>query len=135
MPVVSVTRGRIGRRRHVAPFAWLSLRAGLQARRSPGYLGGSMRVTRGPVFWTVSLWEDGRAMIGFRDSGVHAKSMPYLARWSAAATFATWRTDRLPAWEEAERELDRKGYSPLGLTEPVHLGARGLTLPLPPPRR
>lgn len=109
MSVVVVTRTVMARPKHLAPFAWQSLRVGFQARRSPGYVAGAMRISRGWVFWTLTVWRDGRAMAAFRSSGVHGQVMPRLAGWASEGAFAAWRIpdEQLPSWAQAQDELHR----------------------------
>lgn len=100
MPLAVATRTVIYRRWRLR-FMWGSLRAGFQARRSPGYLAGSVRVTAGgPVFWTLTVWQDGAAMNAFRESGAHARFMPKLAVWGSQAAMTAWQVDADPSWDE-----------------------------------
>ncbi len=145
MPVAVVTRTLVARPRYVAAFALRSLGVGLQTRRSPGYVAGALRVTAGPVFWTLTVWRDGRAMNRFRDSGAHAAAMPRLAGWADQGTFTAWRTedDRRPTWSEAEEQLAlRPRFTPLDRPDEAHRtatspspGGRGVSFSLPAPRQ
>jgi hypothetical protein len=108
MAVVVVTRTRIARVRHLAPFSRDSVRVALYARRSPGFVTGALRVASGPEFWTMSVWEDGRAMHDFATGGVHAQVAPRMAGWAGHALMCAWQTtDRtLPTWADAQRRLE-----------------------------
>lgn len=138
MPLAVATRTVI-RRRWRPQFLWGSLRAALQARRSPGYLGGGLRITRGPVFWTLTLWRDGAAMNAFRASGAHEELLPKMAGWASQAATTAWKVEPDPTWDEAfERmagnprwvEIDRPDQSQneKRLERP---STWGLTLPVP----
>lgn len=139
--VAVVTRTRMARLRHVPAFAWASLRAGLQARRTPGFVTGAMGISPGPVFWTLTVWTDGRAMQAFRDSGAHAEAMPRLAGWASEGAFAAWRlrAPGLPGWDEARRRLVERGcYTRLAAPDgwhrahvvpPTRLGVAKVPLP------
>lgn len=103
MAVAVVTRTVMARHRNLAPFAWESLRVGMQARQCSGYLAGSLAITGGLALWTMTLWQDGRSMGAFRDSGAHAAAMPKLAPWAKEVSVAGWRVapEHRPGWEEA----------------------------------
>jgi hypothetical protein len=108
MPIVAVTRTRMAHLRFVPPFARDSLRVALHARRAPGFVTGALRIASGPEFWTMTVWEDGRAMHRFVSGGVHAEVMPRMAKWAAEASMSGWPTDEwaLPTWAEAQRRLE-----------------------------
>lgn len=139
MPVAVATRTVI-RLRWRARFAWGSVRAAWQARRSPGYLGGSLRVTRGgPVFWTLTLWQDGAAMNAFRESGAHGELMPKMAGWASQVSTTAWKVEKAPSWPEA---IEQMALNPrwIEIARPdawhrekrlQHPSALGLVMPLP----
>lgn len=123
MPVVVVTRTRMARARYLPLFARDSLRAGLQARRSAGYVAGALGVARGPEFWTITVWEDVRAMGAYRDSGAHAEVMPRLTGWAKDGSFTVWQTGdhALPSWEEVRRRVgDSQHFVPLDHPTPEY---------------
>jgi heme-degrading monooxygenase HmoA len=84
--------------------AFLSQR---QAMRSPGFLGGRVLNDAHRTFWTLTTWEDEKAMKAFRGSSAHGKVMPRLAHWCDEASYANWEAARLdvPSWEEAYERL------------------------------
>ena len=92
MPIVVVTRTRMGRPRFIGPFLWLCLRIAVQARRANGYVGGALRLTSGPEFWTLTVWDGGKSMQAFRNRGLHGEVMPLLARWADEGSTAIWRS-------------------------------------------
>lgn len=63
------------------------------------------------TFWTLTLWQDERAMKAFRGSHAHAKAMPRLAGWCDEAAYAHWVQDgdSVPSWLEAHEHLIREG--------------------------
>lgn len=142
MPVVVVTRMVPSRPRYIAPFLMGSLRSAAQARRSPGYRTGALRVERGPVFWTLTVWQDGRQMVAYRDSGAHGSVTPKMSSWGKEAAFAMWQTNAtsLPTWEEAHRRLtERAKFATLDSPTPAHSRQelpprlrRGFAGPVPP---
>jgi hypothetical protein len=116
MAVVVATRMVPSKLRHLPAFLVGSMRAGAQAQRAAGFRAGRMRIVRGPAFWTLTVWQDGRHMSAYRDSGVHAKLAPHIARWAKEAAFTVWQTDNtlLPSWREATRRMaDRAVFAPL----------------------
>lgn len=146
MPVAVVTRTVLIKPRYFAPFGVGSIRAGLQARRTPGYLAGVLRVTAEPwlSYWTLTVWRDGRSMTTFRDGGAHAAMMPRMAGWARQTAVTAWRTDDpiLPTWEEACRQLARNPrFVELDAPDPDQLRGilstprRGIPIPLPAARR
>lgn len=140
MPLAVATRTLI-RRRWRAKFMWGSLRVALHARRSPGYLGGALRVSRGPVFWTLTVWQDGAAMNGFRTSGEHGELMPKLAVWASQACTTAWRVEGAASWDETfERMALNARWVEIDRPDHWHRENRmetpstwGLTVPIPPP--
>jgi hypothetical protein len=132
MPIAVVTRTRI-RPRFVPRFMWLCLRIGLQARRTEGYVAGAMRLSNGPEFWTLTVWESGRAMQALRNTGVHGEAMPFLARWAEEGTTAIWRTQdgARPGWAEVQARLEASARF-TAIDEPSDEHARAVVRPAPP---
>lgn len=138
---LAVATRTVIRRRHRVRFLWGSLRAAFQARRSPGYLGGALRVARGPVFWTLTLWQDGAAMNAFRASGVHGELIPKMAGWASQACTTAWKVERDPSWDETfERMAGSARWIELDSPDRWHLENRmespstwGLAVPVPRP--
>lgn len=131
MPIAVVTRTRI-RPRFVLRFMWLCLRIGLQARRTEGYVAGAMRLSNGPEFWTLTVWESGRAMQALRNNGVHGEAMPSLARWADEGTTAIWRTEggARPDWTEAQSRLEASARF-TAIDDPSDEHARAVIRPAP----
>jgi hypothetical protein len=63
------------------------------------------------TFWTLTGWEDERAMKAFRGSEPHAKVMPRLVEWCDEAAYAPWvpTGDSVPSWPEAYEHLVAEG--------------------------
>lgn len=80
-----------------------------QVRQSPGLLGVSLRAE--PLkrtFWTLSAWEDQKALAAFNRTDPHASSVMQLRKVMRNSVFTFWNTsrDRLPIdWDEATRRL------------------------------
>ncbi len=107
MTLVVATRMKVRKVRYLPRFLQGSLAAARQGQRTPGFLDGRLRAERDGTFWTLTLWESGRDMTGFRDSGIHAVLTRHLADWASEAAFGVWSTDsaELPAWDRASRQL------------------------------
>lgn len=65
----------------------------LQAQAAPGFLGGSVAVDRGLVFWTLTAWEDPASMKAFVTSGAHLRAMPLLATMCKEAATSYWEEE------------------------------------------
>jgi heme-degrading monooxygenase HmoA len=109
--LVSVTRLRGRRTWHLAAFLWHTFSTNRQVRRAAGFLGGRLLIDAHRTFWTLTAWEDERAMKSFRGSGAHAKVMPSLFRWCDEAAYSHWTAtdDQLAEWPEASGRLVKDG--------------------------
>ena len=88
MAVMVATRMAMRKRRFVPRFLLGSYAVARQARHSEGFLGGKLRAEpRGGAFWTLTVWDGGRDMAAFRDSGVHQRLAPMAAIWAREAVF------------------------------------------------
>jgi heme-degrading monooxygenase HmoA len=56
----------------------MTFRSQRQVVRAPGFLGSKLLIDRKHTYWTLTMWEDERAMKAFRGSGAHAAVMPKL---------------------------------------------------------
>lgn len=145
MAVVVATRMKVGRLRHLPAFLVATVLAAWQARKSPGFVRGQLRAEPGGAYWTLTVWETGRPMVGFRDSGAHARMAPKLARWASEAVFGVWSTAStdLPGWAEvSERVAAHPNLPPLERPSPAQGDPRAMrtstiaiNLPLPAPKR
>ncbi len=130
--LVSVTRLRVRRLRDLAAFLWQTYSSNRQVMRASGFRGGRLLVDRHRTFWTLTAWEDERAMKAFRGSGAHAKVMPRLFQWCDEAAYAHWITSdpKLAEWPEAYERLVSEGrLSRVALPSVDHTAGR-----FPPPR-
>lgn len=64
------------------------------------------------TFWTLTVWEDERAMKAFRGTGAHSQVMPRLPEWCDEASYAHWDAAdaALPMWPEAHEHLISEGH-------------------------
>lgn len=145
MAVIVATRTKMHRARFLPKFLVANMRVAWQARRTPGFLGGRLRVEQGGAFWTLTAWESGRDMVGFRDSGAHETVMPRLAEWASEGAFGVWNTaeSTVPHWDEASGHVaTRATFVPLHHPSAAHesrIAARsrrfGVDIPIPAPSR
>ncbi|MDT5347863.1 MAG: hypothetical protein QOH91_1150 [Mycobacterium sp.] len=141
MSVVVVTRMKVRKWRNLPRFVRGSIATARQARRSPGFLGGRLRVEPGGAFWTLTVWECCGDMVAFRDSGIHAILVPRLAGWASEAVFGVWNSENAdtPGWQEAScRVAAHPNFAPLDAPARAHKNGEvvpaqrlGLDLPIP----
>lgn len=85
----------------------------------------------GNTFWTLTVWEDEKAMRAFRGAGAHGKVMSHLPRWCDEAAYAHWSNQNsVPSWEEAYEKLVAEGR----LSRVEHPSKRHLDRQFPKPR-
>lgn len=111
MPLVSVTRARIRRLWHLPAFALTTMPTFNQARRSAGFLGGSVCPGARFAFWTLTVWESEAAMRAYMLSGAHRASMPEFATWCDEASVVHWEQadNAIPTWSTAAERMRREG--------------------------
>jgi hypothetical protein len=68
-------------------------------------------VDTGRTFWTLTVWQDEKAMKAFRVSVPHASVMPRLVEWCDEASYGHWALsgDFVPSWQEAHEHLVADG--------------------------
>src|SRR5208282_6770326 len=106
--LASVTRLRVRSVRYLPPFVWETFLSQRQAVRAPGFLGGGLLLDAHRTFWTLTVWENERAMKGFRGAASHAQAMPRLVEWCDEAAYAHWIVRAgaaVPSWQEAYEHL------------------------------
>lgn len=96
---------------YLPAFLWQTFLSQRQVRRAHGFAGGRLLVDARLTFWTLTTWQDERAMKAFRGSGAHSKVMPRLAQWCDEAAYGHWTPsgDSVPSWEEAYEHLASEG--------------------------
>lgn len=109
--LASVTRLRVRSLRYLPAFLWQTFLSQRQVVRAPGFSGGKLLIDRRRTFWTLTLWQDERAMKAFRGSAAHGKVMPRLAEWCDEAAYAHWALegDSVPDWQQAYKHLVAEG--------------------------
>jgi hypothetical protein len=111
MTFISVTRLRVRSLGYLPQFVWRTFQSVRQTRRASGFMGGKVLREAKNVFWTITVWEDERAMNAFRNSGAHRGAMPKLLDWCDEASVVHWNqeTSELPTWPEAHRRMVKEG--------------------------
>ena len=119
----SVTRLRIRRFCFLPAFLWYTLRTQRQAEHTPGFHGGRLLVDAHSTYWTLTLWDNERAMRAFRGTSAHGKVMPKLANWCDEAAYSHWeqQEDTVPSWSEAcQRLFGAPRFSRVNHPSPAH---------------
>jgi hypothetical protein len=109
--LASVTRLRVRSLLNLPAFLRMTFLVLRQTARAPGFLGGRLLVDNLHTYWTLTAWENEKAMKAFRGSGAHARVMPMLVEWCDEAAYTHWITadDSLPEWPEAYNRLVIEG--------------------------
>ena len=75
-------------------FLWNTLRVGRQLSRSEGLVCYSTGARFGSLeFWSVSVWEDGRALGGFVRASPHSEIMQAMRPHVERSEFVSWGVD------------------------------------------
>ena len=130
--LASVTRLRVRSAWFLPAFLWRTFQSQRQVERSPGFLGGRLLVDAHRTHWTLTVWQDEKAMKGFRGSGAHARVMKRLPEWCDEAAYSHWITagDAIPTWPESYERLVVKGR----LSRVEHPSTAHLARDFPSPR-
>ena len=109
--LASVTRLRVRSLLNLPAFMWMTIFTQRQIVRAPGLIGGGLLLDRHRTFWTLTVWENEKAMKAFRGTGAHARAMPKLAAWCDEAAYAHWESQgaTIPEWKEAYLRLVSEG--------------------------
>lgn len=92
-------------------FEWYTRRIHYQLARTPGLLGFSFRGRFPLQYWTLSAWEDGRALRDFVKVGTHDRAMTGLSRTMREFHHIHWKVDggELPLlWADGLRRLESR---------------------------
>jgi hypothetical protein len=125
--VASVTRLRVRSAFLLPIFLWKTFRAQRQVVRASGFVGGRLLVDVKRTYWTMTVWENEKAMKAFRGSGAHAAVMPKLVDWCDEAAYTHWDAfnEAVPEWPEAYDRLVKQGrLSRVALPSPDHEARR-----------
>lgn len=92
-------------------FLWMTFLAQGQTERAGGFLGGRLLVDNLHTYWTLTVWENEKAMKAFRGSGAHARAMPKLVEWCDEASYAHWivADNSIPEWPVTYEHLVSDG--------------------------
>jgi heme-degrading monooxygenase HmoA len=111
MSIASVTRLRLRSIRYLIPFLYRAHVSGRQAAQSAGCAGLWTRKTRGLAFWTLTVWDDEKALRAYVATSPHREAIPRLAVWCDEAAVAHWvqSSDGAPDWRSATQRLAESG--------------------------
>ena len=130
MPFVSITRLKIRSLLYFISFARANSAALKELVTIKGFIAGKELTDKGLTFWTLTLWDDDRSMLQFRNSASHRKAMQRLPDWCNEASYFHWNQEQntLPGWIEASGRLITEGK----LTKVRHPTQRHLSNNFPP---
>jgi Domain of unknown function (DUF3291) len=134
MAFISVTRLRIRSVFYLPQFVWYAIQSQRQAQYAPGLIAGEVVRDVRNAFWTMTMWENERAMEVFRVQGAHRGAMPKLLDWCDEASLVHWTQEscELPTWQEAYERQERKaveGKASLGGSLGTPVSASSARLP------
>jgi hypothetical protein len=109
--LASVTRLRVRSTWVLPAFLWRTFQSQRQVERSPGFFGGRLLIDSRRTYWTLTVWQDEKAMKNFRGSGVHGQVMKQLPEWCDEAAYTHWiqEGDTIPTWPESYERLVAEG--------------------------
>ena len=111
MIFLSVTRLRVRSFFFMPEFIFYALASARQAERASGFVAG--KVLREPknVFWTMTAWDDEKAMNAYRIHDAHRNAMPKLLAWCDEASVVHWqqKSAELVSWQEAHLRMMKDG--------------------------
>ncbi|KQV19137.1 MULTISPECIES: DUF3291 domain-containing protein [unclassified Kitasatospora] len=107
--LVMASRLEVSSLRHSPRFFLKSLSAWRQVRRAPGAVGASLiaQPLKG-VFWTLSAWEDRKALYTYAKTEPHHSIMTSLRAVTKTSTFVFWEVaaEQLPIdWADAKNRI------------------------------
>ena len=113
MPVIVVTRLRLKDPGLLDDFFTAAVASLEQAKKSDGNLGSDVLADANNAWWTLTAWQERRAMHAFVGSEPHRGTMRRLDDWCDEATFADWDQDStdLPDWQASYRRLVADGQA------------------------
>jgi hypothetical protein len=108
---VSVTRLRIRSLRFLPSFAWMAYLSQRQIMRADGFSGGRLCPDAHYTFWTITVWDNERAMKAYRGAEAHGKAMRRLPEWCDEASYVHWEQpgDAVPSLEQAWERMQQEG--------------------------
>ena len=130
--LASVTRLRVRSAWLFPALLWHTFSSQRQVVHALGFVGGRLLIDAHGTFWTLTAWQDERAMKGFRGAGAHARVMPHLFTWCDEAAYAHWvpADGKLPGWLDAYQHLVDEGR----LSRVAHPSADHTARRFPKPR-
>jgi hypothetical protein len=113
MPVIVVTRLRLGDPALFEEFFAAAVAVVEQAKGSAGNLGADVLADAGNVFWTSTAWQARGPMQAFVGGEPHLATMARIDDWCDEATFVDWEQSSpdLPDWQTGYDHLIADGQT------------------------
>jgi hypothetical protein len=96
----------------VPAFLRYALKIQRQLNKTPGAIGYGMRAkVLSRKFWTLSVWENDRALMKFVGHGPHAEAMKSIAPHMGATRFTRWKVQGSaipPTWDDAMKRESKE---------------------------
>jgi len=133
MTFVSVTRLHVRSWRFVVPFLIYTMRSGSQAKRTPGFRGGTLGNDAQRGNWTITLWDSEESMRTFRNSGAHRVAMQKLLHWCDEASYTHYTTEEseMPSADVAYQRLSTGKISKVNHPSAEHAQGRAVSAGIP----
>ena len=111
MPVIVVTRLRLKDPVFLDEFFTAAVASLEQAKLSVGNLDSDVLADANNAWWTLTAWQERRAMHAFVGTQPHRGTMARLDDWCDEATFVDWEqaSADLPDWQTSYRRLVADG--------------------------
>jgi Domain of unknown function (DUF3291) len=98
--------------RKIPSFFWYTMQIQRQLRETAGAIGYSMRAkVWNRNFWTLSVWENERALMDFVGKAPHREAMKKIGPYMGAVKFTKWKVpgSRIPLdWADAVRRESKE---------------------------
>ena len=98
--------------RKIPAFLRYAFQIQRQLSRTPGAIGYSLRAKLlSRRFWTLSVWDDDRALMEFVRSAPHGEAMKSIAPHMGATEFTRWKVAGSavpPAWDDAMKRESKE---------------------------
>jgi hypothetical protein len=111
MICISATRLRVRSPLFLPLFLWHTYRSKRQIERAAGFLGGKLLVDQALGAWTITLWDDPKRLVRYRNQGSHGTAMKILGMIADEAVSVRWQVEQpvLPDWEMVRDRLMQEG--------------------------
>lgn len=95
MVYVSATRLRLRSPLFLPLFFWHTYRSKRAIERAEGFLGGKLFSDQEMGAWTVTLWDDPKRLVRYRNKGSHGAAMKILGMIADEAVTVRWQQEEM----------------------------------------